>query len=370
VGLERRDQLGKLLGKFSTGFDTWLDSGKSTVTPSDPLTDAINTTRGRALEALVQYALWIRKQSGDSKFCDPLKEVRAVMDERFESHPALVPAEYAQLGRLFPFLQHLDRDWSSRVKDQVFKNPGSAGWQSAFGTFIVFTEPNIGSLELLRTHYEYAVANITIWLREGARSQHDFLLRLGHHLFVNYLWGHDSLAGPGSLLKQFYDGVSVEVCGALMQYVGQSLQNSPDLDSIRIGKCTAFFERRLNNANPTELASFASWLDANCLNVSWRLKNFIATLRMIDSRDRISTLVIASLRKLLEKDPDLVVEAFAELVRPGFSGSDFYFDKDEVMPILKAGYMSHNQSTQRLAQRAQESLLNAGLFDYLAITDQ
>lgn len=65
VPLDFRGPLAALLEKLTTGADRWLDRGKPLVKPEDPLTDAINTTRGRAIETFVQFGLWVRRAAGE-----------------------------------------------------------------------------------------------------------------------------------------------------------------------------------------------------------------------------------------------------------------------------------------------------------------
>lgn len=364
--LEWRSAVADLLSKMLTGFDSWLESGKPIVTPADPLTDAINTTRGRAIEAFAQFALWLRRASGEKDRHDSLREFRAVMERRFAGDPPLLPPEYAQLGRLFPLFLYLDEVWAERVRDKVFSQPGSAAWQSAFGTFVLFTQPNQLHLKLLRTHYEYALENPEIWPSEG-RSGRDMLPRLGQHLFAYYVWGLIPLTGPDSLLERFYAATKAEIWAALMQHVGQSLKNTPILESALKERCLAFLEARLAVGNATELAEFTFWLEADSLDVTWRLRSFIATMNIVGPRNRISPLVVDELNRLLDQNADLVVDAFAAMVAAGVSSSGFYFDKKVVLPILQAGLASQNETTRAGAVAAQESLLRAGLFDYLQV---
>jgi hypothetical protein len=327
------------------------------------LTDAINTTRGRALEVFVQFASWVERQKGP----DPLREARFVMERRFNQQPALVPPEYAQLGRLFPFFLSFDAEWATKVRDLIFPAPaGGPAWQAAFGTFVLFVRPHRQHFELLRAHYAYAVAHPEIWSSEGRRRR-DFFPQLGQHVFLYYIWGLYGLTGADSLLAEFYSKTEPPVWSSLLQFVGQSLKNRPQLEPELAERCVAFFESRLRMANPTELSEFGFWLDAECLDLTWRLRNFIATLRVAGQRERISTLVISQLHRLLERDVDLVVETFAELVNVGVAPAGLYLDQKEVEPILKAGLNSAKEKTRAFAEAAQESLLNAGLFEYLAV---
>ncbi len=366
VPLVWRREIGDLLRKLITGYDSRLENRISVFSSSDPLTDAINTTRGRAIEAIAQFALWVRRANREDRADDSMHEIREVLERRFHGQPALLPPEYAQLGRLFPLFLQLDRDWTANITNHIFPEMGCAAWQSAFGTFVLFNQPNGAYVGLLRNHYEYATVHPEIWPSEG-RSRRDFFPRLGQHLFSYYIWGLTPLNGPGSLLEGFYASTKPEIWASLMQHVGQALKNTPNLEAGLKTKCMEFFAARLAVGDPTELTEFAFWLAADSLDLTWRLRNFIATLKLTGNQDFAASLVVGDLKRLLDQDVDLVVEAFAEMVNVGLLRSGFYINKDEVVPILKAGLASNNTNTRSYAVSAQEGLLKAGLFEFLEL---
>jgi hypothetical protein len=65
TSIEWHSQIFELTKSSSLGPDRHLDSDKPLVKPRDYLTDAINTTRGRALQNLIQYGFWIRETRGE-----------------------------------------------------------------------------------------------------------------------------------------------------------------------------------------------------------------------------------------------------------------------------------------------------------------
>jgi hypothetical protein len=366
VPLDYRAPLAALLEKLTTGADRWLDRGKPLVKPEDPLTDAINTTRGRAIETFAQFGLWVRRAAGEAG--EPLREAKAAFERRFAGHPALVPAEHAQLGRLYPYFLYLDEAWAAKSTGGIFGKPGSIAWQAGFGTFVVFSEPSRQILGHLHEHYDYALAHPDLWPEKGP-TRRDFLPRLGQHLFLFYLWGEDDLKQPDGFLNRYYQVTKPKAWTSLLQHIGHSLKRTQELSPELRTRCMEYFAARLAVANVEELGGFTFWVEADCLDLKWRLQSLGAVLSLPGQSDRLTTLVVRSLSKYLTEAPELVVAALAKLVAGSAAGGRAYFEAKEVAAILKVGLTSKDAETCRLAGVAQENLLQAGLFEYLTIGD-
>ena len=68
VPIAARKQLAKLLEILCTQFDWWLDSNKKVFPDGDDqYAEAINNTRSRALETLVKFGWWLRRNDRASR---------------------------------------------------------------------------------------------------------------------------------------------------------------------------------------------------------------------------------------------------------------------------------------------------------------
>ncbi|NOU31798.1 MAG: hypothetical protein HOO96_28175 [Polyangiaceae bacterium] len=75
----------------------------------------INTTRGRAIEATVRYALWTRKlRKGKGMY----QSVRDALQNRFASEPSV--AVRSIFGWWFGMMHYLDPSWARSVSEQIF----------------------------------------------------------------------------------------------------------------------------------------------------------------------------------------------------------------------------------------------------------
>ena len=99
-----------------------------------PATMSINTVRGTAMHAVVQYALWVaRHQKEAITSLQAFPEVRETLDQRLD--PTVEPSltVRAVYGQWFPALASLDSPWAANNVRRIFGrsegagSPGSAG---------------------------------------------------------------------------------------------------------------------------------------------------------------------------------------------------------------------------------------------------
>ncbi len=97
IGGEWRARIIALLKAACVAEDFFLDKDRAVVTPRDYLTDAINTTRGRALEALLDYGYWVRRNEGEKA---EVSEVFEILEQRFSGSPPLAYRRTSFVRRL------------------------------------------------------------------------------------------------------------------------------------------------------------------------------------------------------------------------------------------------------------------------------
>src|SRR6266511_540172 len=136
----------------------------------DPATLSINTTRGSAMHAGVQYALWVRRhleKQPDAKSriahgFEEMPEVLEILDGPLD--PARDPALAirAVYGWWFPWLVLLDTEWSrSRLPkifpcEEVLQNLRNAAWN----TYIIFCAAYDNVFDVLRDEYAQALDRV------------------------------------------------------------------------------------------------------------------------------------------------------------------------------------------------------------------
>ena len=333
----------------------------------DPITEAINNTRSRALESLVNFGFWIRRQLPE----DQLPEVTDILAKRMaeDAEIPLTRPEQALLGMHFGNLCVLNRDWAAQQREIFFPQTNEAVWRDAFGSYIRFNPSVKLVFEILRGEFEYAIENLNILATENGDGK-ELIDRLGQHFFTYYLWEVYPLTGDESLLERFYDKTKDDRkrWGQLFDHVGRSLRKSDrQLDKTLTDRVVAFFDWRFEAAEPLELQEFTFWLKAECLAPDWRLQSYSKILDLSRGEDVGLSLQVEALNKLLPNHLALVVECFAKITDAMNQGTQIYIPVDEAKPILKAGLTAEDSQVRENAKRTKDNLLRLGGFDYLDV---
>lgn len=366
--ISARDDLASLLRQACGQSDWRLDHDRPVLlNRDDPITEAINNTRSRSLESLVNFGFWIRRQFPE----DQLPEVTDILAERLadDAEFPLTQPEQALLGMHFGNLCTLNRDWAAQQRKIFFPQANEAIWRDAFGSYIRFNRPVKLTFEILRGEFDFAIENLNILANEKGDGK-ELIDRLGQHLFTYYLWEVYPLTGDESLLERFYDKTKDDRkrWGQLFDHVGRSLRNSGrQMDRKLTDRIIAFFDWRFEAAEPLELQEFTFWLEAECLDPDWRLQSYSKILDLGRGKDVGLSLEVRALNKLLPNHLVLVVECFAKITDAMDQGSQMYISADEAKPILKAGLTAEDPQVRENVERARENLLRLGRFDYLDV---
>jgi len=363
-----RNPLASLLETVCTQFDWRLDCGKPVLlSRDDPVIEAINNTRSRALESLINFGFWVRRQTLN----DDLPELTRILNARVVSGtsvPLSIP-ELTLLGMHFSNLFRLVQVWALQHREVIFPRNTPAIWSKTFGSHIKYGRPYKKIYEILQQDFVFAVNNLELLGADDKSGDH-VVDRLGQFLFSLYLWGLYPLKGDSSLLQRFYDGTAGESkrWGQLFDHVGRSFSNSgKDIDSGLIDRAHEYFEWRLDVGETQELQEFTFWLQAECFTPEWRLQSFSKILDLGGMKEFSLSLQIRYLKDLLDADTPLVVECFAKITDRMDQGTQLYISIDEAKPILKVGLNSGDSEVRANAEKARENLLRLGRFDYLDI---
>ena len=289
VPVEVRERLAKLLEMLCAQYDRYLDQNEANLLIQNDLIDkAINNTRGRALEALLQFGFWLRRHDSDSE----ASEVTMILEKRCApgvEHPLTLP-EHAILGRDYRAIFSLNKVWAVEHKSDLFPQDKLPAWLAAFSSFLHYNPPFERIFEIFQDDLDFALQYLAdLKKREASdEKQTDIFGRplkqnspeekltedLGHHLFNYYLWKMYPLRGSVknkdrfSPLERYYQATSndPERWANLFKYVGRMLwKKREQLDKDLEDRIIAFFNWRVNEQESTELQQFTFWLQAKCL---------------------------------------------------------------------------------------------------------
>ena len=382
VPIAAREHIAKLLDLLCTQFDwrldedkpvtqsVWrLDRGRDKPVPlnrSDQVEEAINNTRSRALESLVDFGFWLRRHDSETA----VSEVTTILEKRFApetEHPLSLP-ERAMLGMQYRNIFILNEGWATEHKADFFPQDDLSAWMEAFDSFLRYNRPFKPIFEVLRSDFELALQHF----KKRERTRGELVDPLGRHVFMYYLWDAYPLRGETSLLEQYYQEAEERTKWAsVFDDVGRAFQaNGGQLDSALKDRAVQFVDWRLEVGEPTELEQFASWLDAECLDPTWRLETYSRILDVVQSKGVRIFDALTTLESFLPGHPAKVVECFAKITDPKLKNDAVHMiQSDPAKTILKTGLQSSDESIRNNAERARGNLLRGGRFDFLELDD-
>ena len=362
VPISAREQLAELLELLCTQFDCYLDESKPKILNRyDPLTEGINNTRSLALQELLKFGFWLR---GHEPECEVL-EVITILEKRFaqETEYPLTLPEYAVLAASYRQIFYLNNTWAAKHRSDFFLQERLPVWLTAFECFINYCQPFKPTFEILQDDFNFALQNLN-GFENHEISGRGPIDTLGQHLFTYYLWGMYPLQGKISLLERFYQKTDSkpEHWGNLFRNIGHRLWNSGEtLDQDMKDRVLAFFEWRFKKGEPSELKHFTLWLQADCLDVEWRLNAYSRVLDVCEVEDW--GLHFKTLCEMLPDHTPRVIECFLKLTK--VKKDNVYILLEEAKTILNAGLNSTDERVCQQAVQARENLLREGRFDLL-----
>lgn len=167
--------------------------------PDDILTANLNSARGRAIAAVVNYALRVARlgkyDKGQPKWETEIKdEFTKRLDRDFDAS-----IEWSvSLGEFLPNLAYLDKAWMEENIDKIFPMMKEEHWEAAIEGYLTLPQVYSELYGLIKSHGHYQKA-ITANFRKEIRG------RLIDHICIGVLRGEEEIGDSKSLIRQTLD---------------------------------------------------------------------------------------------------------------------------------------------------------------------
>ena len=311
----------------------------------DPHHWSINTVRGSALHAVVEYALWCRRAleaRGDytGEGFDLMPEVRAILERHL--NPRIEPTLTVRsvYGRWLPWLFLLDEDWAVANLESIFPtDPALAELRDvAWSTYIGWCPAYNSVFPALRSEYEAAVDRVPTGGTFDISADEDIDVKLGEHLVVLYWRG----VAPRSLLDRFFQQADDDLAGAIMEYVGRALLNSEEIADSVCERIQELWDQRLETISHSagehrrEAQAFAMTFAAAKLDEQWELRSFHRALHLGDRTSPFADFAIERLAQIAKNEPVAVTRLTLDLLRGSDNDWEHLTWSNDVRAILAA----------------------------------
>lgn len=294
----------------------------------DPVTVALNSTRGQAVRGLIAYAAW-RTRQGRSEA--DLGDVAPLLDQHLD--PVIDPSSAVRsvYGQHFRLLLGIMPEWARSRSERIFGSnlPLDRPQHTAGLAYLAFNQPTSGLLEALRPQYTAWVKAVAdgVFDQEPLYSFNSIAERLGEHLLLLYVWGHVDLdSGP---LADFFKTAPVEVRSRTLGHAGWQLWRSEDevptevLMRLQIlwESRRAAIEAASEQAPPdegtssaAELAAFGWWFRSDRFDREWALKQLLLALEHMPVGEEVNVDVTKQVARIANTNLEVALHAYDRLL--------------------------------------------------------
>ncbi len=342
---------------------------------------SINSTRGRAMHAVFQYARWVRlctdaqrTNSGEPSIgLDSMPEVREVLGAHLDVVREPTRTIRSVYGDHLTLLAWLDWNWLESNLGRILplSDADYAFFKAAWRSFVVFNQPNTTLLPAMMPCYRKAIDHLgkDILPKHSVRSPED---SLAEHLMVYYWLGAVDFGGADELLDKFYAQASNHVRGQAIWFVGTSVASWNDEAPPEVfAKLQRLFMKRLEAATSapsaddfsSELTNFGHWFTSEKFEESWSIRTLLAVLRL--SKKILPEMdVVKHLSEICPRYPAECVACLRLIIEGDKEGWVLLGVEDDARGVLGQALKSNHPEGALSAKRLIEELIAKGHFGF------
>jgi len=343
----------------------------------DPLTLSLNTTRGKGMQALVRYALWVRRDD-EKNHADRVKQGFAALPEArdvFEAHldpekdPSL--AVRAVYGQWFPWLLLIDSAWAKEHANDIFPTDRKPLRDAAWESYLT-NQPYDNVFAVLEPQYRERVEELAqLPGKPTGRKFIDPVQTLAEHLMILY-WRGKLTWAEDSLITRFFEVAPESVRLAALEFIGRSLYNGGAvLTEAQAGRIRELWRRRFEvfSAEPdkhrNEVGSFGWWFASkhDALSAEWLLDELLKILETGTAVDA-AHLVIERLADIAPQWPGKSIHAFRLMIGVQKEPGLLYGWHEHVKRLLSAVLASDDSAAKAETERAVNELTARGYREF------
>ena len=327
----------------------------------DYLDLGINSPRGRAVEAALEYARWvsnhIKRLDGNREVIpcgfDAMPEIREMLEWQIAPENRSVEA-MSVIGSRIGVIYRIDKQWLAANADQLFDLKGIEqdppvpyGW-AAWNAFLVWGQPHIEFYRLFQSQFAYAVEQAaTVQLTE--KSHEEPMNHLGEHLMILYGRGQLGLDEDGGLLRRFLANSNPDIRRYAIGFIGQSLEGVEKVPEDVVDRFRALWAIYWSGAGKNDAEErpdswlFGTWFSSGQLPEQWALEQLeqFVEVAPIPEPDHA---VVKQLAKIAQRNPARSVRILDRMVRGDREGWHVHGWIDDARQILDTAMKADHEA--------------------------
>lgn len=346
----------------------------------DAYTLSINTTRGQAMNTVIEYALWVYRNLEKIKEIgkDKLKkgglifmpEVQKVLERHLDPNVDSSIAVRAVYGRFFPWILLIDPPWTIAHLDEILP-PGkidSPLYLAAWQAYIIYVSPYDEPFAVLKNRYLEAILNIGKGKKMRHISEDD---RLIEHLMIFYWRGKITL--DDELMIRFLDTVDARSRQHALDFIGRSLVSdktplSPEIQT----RLKELWEQRLKVAQTAkdkvlyagEMSAFGWWFGSGDFDEKWSCEQYLKALDISEPRSSGDYYIAERLTELVKTLPLETIKILEKLTLKGQYNWLVFGNRDAVKSIILTALQSPEKEANIEAKNLVSRLVANGYIEF------
>jgi hypothetical protein len=344
----------------------------------DPLTLSINTNRGTAMHAVVEYALWCRRELESfgedvSRGFELMPEAAEVLDRHLHPEVEASLAVRAVYGRWLPWLLLLDESWTIERLPLLFPYQGNEALaETVWDTYIAWCPPYDSVFRALEEQYRVAIDGVPSNRKAGSFGHDSVDSKLGQHLVTLY-WRR---VIDREVLERYFARADDRLAAAVMGFVGRALRDTiGELSAPVAERMQDLWEWRFSETAPhpeehaLELRAFGTWFASGKLDEEWALDALERSVELVGA-PTFRHQVAERLVEVSEDNPVAAVFIFARMVERPEHEWDYVGWRDEAKAIVEAAFASREAEAEEPAATVVDFYVRRGELDFRELTRQ
>jgi hypothetical protein len=325
---------------------------------------ALNSVRPRAIDAALQYGVWVYQNHPDDHF----SEITSLIEQHLDPVADPSVAVRAVLGREFSNLLAFDRGWAEGAAARIFpaEEPLRRLWEAAWDAYLWRGVRNKPTWLALRDQYALAVARLTPGSEDRRDQGRDHAL--ANHL-MNLYWSGELSLDEG-LLAEFFDRADDETRRLALESVGRGLaQDGPPLEPAVLDRLLALWDSRVQTAQTKpskELSAYGWWFCSTRLPAERRFDGLRNALTLSGAAEP-AHMVIEQLAALSADHPRSAAELLADMVDHETDGWRFSLWDESAATIIRNALTSPDHEARLAAQEATSRAAARGHLSWLDV---
>lgn len=337
----------------------------------DPMSSAINTVRGEAMHAVVNYGLWLvrNQKETDSKEANKMPvEMQELLDMHLDTSKDPSLAIRSVYGSRLPNLFYLDREWTKGKIDTIFPRG-----ESEKPLFVAAIDGYISNnvyfdiFKVLKNVYKDGIAFLDLDKDGKGYRVADIDERLPQHLMVAYI--HESK--HDDLISYFFKEAPAKARGQAINFVGRVILKEliayENRDVVK-KRVMELWDQRLENAKGDfdieELQEFGWWFKRSPFEKNDTINKLLDTLEITKGVIDVPYEIIEELRDYASDYPLETITVLDLIARAEREYHEFSYKSEEYKEVIRRVKKSGNTDAIQKADALIHFIGSQGLIDF------